>query len=356
MSSYSVNTNSKTIISLSERKVIFFSFNDFYDDIICKDSCFICGYELNNENSTNEHIIPKWVIKRFDLYNKNITLPNGALQQYSKYTTPCCKDCNKELGEKVENPISKLLKNNYASLISKLKTSSSYYQDIFKWICLIFLKTHLKDRQYNQTLDFRKNDGKISDIYNWNFFHHVHCMSRVHHTNALVDTNVYGSLLILPVITYSEIESFDYIDNHSANTAMIQIGDFCIIAVLNDSCAVQSLFQSYIQKINGRLNRQQIIEIFVHFSYLNLNLKNRSIYKSTITNLEYKIIAEVPEIIELYEKEFEKVKIGDLMYNYLHKSIPENISNREELITELKEGKRQFLFDNEGNFLQNLYI
>ena len=56
---------------------------DYFLDAICRgDSCFICGASQAATAFNNEHIIPKWILKKFDLFSKRITLPNGEAVRY----------------------------------------------------------------------------------------------------------------------------------------------------------------------------------------------------------------------------------------------------------------------------------
>lgn len=40
-------------------------------------SCFLCGTNLNKTNRTLEHVFPKWIQKKFDLWDQKISLLNG---------------------------------------------------------------------------------------------------------------------------------------------------------------------------------------------------------------------------------------------------------------------------------------
>jgi hypothetical protein len=43
------------------------------DHTYTRDKCFLCGCALDETNATAEHIIPKWLIRKFNLWN--IILP-----------------------------------------------------------------------------------------------------------------------------------------------------------------------------------------------------------------------------------------------------------------------------------------
>jgi len=56
--------------------------------------CFLCGTLLEPERNTDEHVIPRWVQQRYDLWNQKLTLLNGTEIPYKQLTIPCCATCN----------------------------------------------------------------------------------------------------------------------------------------------------------------------------------------------------------------------------------------------------------------------
>jgi hypothetical protein len=69
-------------------KVIFFSTDRFVNDICLGNCCFICGAKPEDKPFNNEHVLPEWLLRRHNLFDKAITLPNGATVRYDRYTVP----------------------------------------------------------------------------------------------------------------------------------------------------------------------------------------------------------------------------------------------------------------------------
>lgn len=67
--------------------------------------CFLCGGRLNKTNRTEEHVIPRWVQRRFSLYNQQIILLNGTKIAYRSLTIPCCDECNKKHLKPIEDSV-----------------------------------------------------------------------------------------------------------------------------------------------------------------------------------------------------------------------------------------------------------
>ena len=123
-------------------------------EFACKTKiCFQCAENLNDENISKEHIIPKWILRKFDLFNHSVTLPNGTPYKYKDYVTPCCKNCNGFLSRELEAPLSKTLGNGYDYF--KEHIDESLLHRVFFWLATIFTKTHIKDQSLRMTLDRR---------------------------------------------------------------------------------------------------------------------------------------------------------------------------------------------------------
>jgi hypothetical protein len=336
----------------SKGKIIYFGLNDFIEKIANGDCCFICGAEPSDKPFNNEHIIPNWILKKFNLHSKEIRLPNNTFISYSRYKVPCCMDCNIELGEFYEKPISALLNNSYDKIIKTLKENNQLQLLLFKWLCLLYLKTHLKDKYLRWERDDRKDFFPISSIYYWEDMHHIHCIARSHFTNAIIDSKVYGTIIILPSKCFENYDNFDYGDSLFGKGVLLQLGAFSIIAILNDSCAGLSLYNDQIKKISGPLNPFQLREIFSNLNYININLKTRPSFQSNfLDNGEYIISVDLPEFAELVDEEQELVSVGQLLKHYVEPMIKNE--NKELILKEIEEGRRAYLFDENGNFLDN---
>lgn len=200
--------------------------------------------------------------------------------------------------------------------------------------------------------DKRKISGVIGECYYWEEIHHIHCITRSHYTGAKVDKNVYGSILILPALLVEGFGSFDYVDSQAGKTVMLQIGEFCMIAVLNDACAGYTFFSENLKKIAGPLTPFQLREIVAHLNFINLHLKERPLYQSSFKDKEYRITATVPEMVSLLDED-EWIATHGQFLRYYVQDILGDIENKESILTEIEEGKRTYLFNEKGEFINH---
>jgi hypothetical protein len=91
-----------------------------------------------------EHALPKWILRKYDLYDKEVSLPHEYHgRRYGRHTIPCCKDCNSMLGRKLEQPVRRLMEGGHSKLLRHLDGDTQRL--LFAWLSWIFLKFLIKD-------------------------------------------------------------------------------------------------------------------------------------------------------------------------------------------------------------------
>lgn len=254
--------------------IIGFSVRRFISDIVIGDCCFICGRSPKMTAFNDEHVIPEWMLRRFDLFDRTIALPNNATVPYREYKVPCCVHCNSLLGRKLEEPVSKVVAAGSTALREFIQ-SGERGAKFFKWMALLFLKTHLKDRLLRFHLDARKGTQPIGDLYHWEQLHHLHAIVRTVYTGGIIDGWNIGSLVGVPIVSTTAREQFDYLDMYQSHAMLLRLGDVGIVAVLNDAGGAQEFFGNHLSRITAPLAEHQLREVFAELAYLNTRLRPR---------------------------------------------------------------------------------
>jgi hypothetical protein len=123
----------------------------------------MCGRSRSATAPFNDvHVVPQWILRRYDMHNQRVNLSNGKTVRYDRFTVQCCADCNSDLGRLVEEPFKDLLSGGYDSLVAQM--SETVRARLYCWCALLFLKMHLKDRDMRMHPDRRKGDAKIGDV------------------------------------------------------------------------------------------------------------------------------------------------------------------------------------------------
>lgn len=345
-------TNDGSIVD-QDGKVIFFSTQRFIDDICIGNCCFICGAKPEDKPFNDEHVFPEWLLRRYNLFARTITLPNGKTTRYDRHTVPCCAECNSLIGKVVEEPMSKVIDGKPGSIQNFVAKGDAL--ELFVWLGLIYLKLHLKNKTNRKELDRRVPSGMIADDYEWDLLHHIHTVVRCFYIPTMIEANVFGSMMVLACRQEGSPDQFDFGDLHIAQTMMLRLGTTVIFVVFNDSNYALRFFQeNKLDKITGPINELQVRELMTEFAMLNFHLKERPVYHSDLDTLNetHKIVATLPDKVELDDWNYELR--GQLLWNALSHAWPQLrfAGNTEEEVKKVVlAGKLTVLFDDNGNFI-----
>lgn len=102
-----------------------------------KKACFLCGE--TDKNLTKEHIFPKWLLKKYNLYDKKIKiLLNETTISYRNLTIPCCLDCNGKYLSIIEDKMKKFSKK--IEIKFKKRKKRLYFYGEQKYFMIYFIK------------------------------------------------------------------------------------------------------------------------------------------------------------------------------------------------------------------------
>lgn len=113
------------------------------------DICFLCK---EPKDVTLEHVFPKWLQKKFNLWDKTIVLLNGSKIQYRNVVIPCCSKCNGIYLSKIEDKV-----RNWVINGSEIDDDT-----LFLWLSKIqfglhykemFLKNNIADRNSKMIIE-----------------------------------------------------------------------------------------------------------------------------------------------------------------------------------------------------------
>lgn len=287
-------------------RILLLSCRRFVDEVVLGEACFVCGASPQSKTFNDEHIIPRWVLKRYGLYDKEITLPTGERRHYRGYRVPCCVECNSLLGETVETPVSQLLKGDFAEVAGRLDEAGRRL--LFTWLALLFFKVHLKDRSVRLHKDLRQGDLVVGDAYDWGDMHHLHALARSPFTKASLFPEVIGSLRIFEVAQALTGDGWDYQDFTFDQTLIVRVGKVGIVATLNDGTAAESVWSDRLELIDGPLVELQLREIGAMFAYANRNLIRRPLFSTLVYDKKFVMIAAQRPPLSI--KDFEPEAFG----------------------------------------------
>lgn len=339
-------------IKAKDGRVLIFSSDAFVAEICLSEACFICGAAPGAKAFNGEHVLPWWLLKRYDLFQRNVTLHDGQIRTYGQYKLPCCIECNSLLGRDLETPVSKLLEGDYATVMDRLDKNGATL--LFQWLCLVFLKTHLKDRSVPQNPNPKLSEGWLSDDYDWARMHHLHNFARAVFSGATIDWDAVGTVFVFEVADTLVTEPFDYFDLTSQATIGMRLGNLGIVAVLNDAGAAHEARAALLEKIDGPLSVIQLREAAAYLATANHDLINRPIF-STMYAPETDAVRITALLgFEFRFAPFDRARFGEA-FAFLARDLKPLLSfdldrDPDAAIEAIKAGKLQFLFDENGRF------
>lgn len=309
--------------------------------------CFICGIGAADCQFNDEHVIPDWLLRRFCLHSRRITLPNGHQLMYGRYTLRCCQSCNSLLGRNIEIPISQLFVEDFHATVENFHANAPIL--LYQWLCLLFIKLHLKDREIRMDPDPRNESVQISEIYDWEGLHHIHSVAMAAHSGAKIDDSVPGTTFVFEM--KPELEEFDLLSLSDYSTILIRIGSVGIVSVLNDCGFVGPMVSEYLSYISGPMSSIQLREVAARLAYGNKSLTNRPVFWSELERERILTIRSRPPASGECG-EVDKAELGHLIAFSCgpllkRSSTPEP----EEKIRQLQRGEIQFLYRDDGSFI-----
>ena len=159
---------------------------------------------------------------------------------------------------------------------------------------------------------------------------------------------------MLPAKVELDSENFDFGDIHLGRALLLRMDEVCFFAVLNDSCYSQTFFKDQLLKISGPLSPIQIREVLARLAFLNVFLKDRPKFWSDfdLKRGSYCIGADAPETSGLCD--CSSPDFGKFLHSSIRNMLSQMVNaDRDQIIEHVKEGKYSFLFDKNGDFINN---
>ena len=244
---------------------------DFLEQALDPRACFLCGVAVDDDSRTREHVFPKWLIKRHDLWNAQIALLNGTLIPYSQLTVTCCKTCNGTHLSKLEMEIS----DAFAGGPDAVRALPE--ERLFLWLGkfyygLVFRQLSLKANRHLKDIATIVSEEHLR-MY---ALHHV-LLRRI---LGKVEWNEFpGSIFVFDALDTDNRElSFDYFDALDGPFVCLKSGATLVIAFLQDFGAVFNLNLEASPQVAAarsvKLHPLQCVELIAFF-YTILKLRDR---------------------------------------------------------------------------------
>ncbi|WP_321326811.1 hypothetical protein [Thiomicrorhabdus sp.] len=229
------------------------------NQMLSEEHCFLCGAEAND--MTEEHVMPKWLLKSSGLWDKRLTLLNGTSIPYRLLKVPCCSSCNNEHLSRLEMIIRGAFEEGYSTAI---KIDKELW---FLWAAKVIYGILRKEFSLlaDRSLSGSESIMSEEDIRS---FSHLHLfMQSIIGRHKFGDSVPY-TVLICKLHDLGEELNFDFRDSLYQKTFLIRVGEVGIIVSLEDGELIKETFGRYVDEVNGRsLHPLQFDELYAKVKY-----------------------------------------------------------------------------------------
>ena len=228
-----------------------------------RDHCFLCGRKLTPTTRTTEHIFPKWLLNRFELWDQRLTLLNGTSLPYRRVRVPCCTLCNGVYLGSLERRVRTAVEGGYDIVRTLPRTV------LFQWLTKIFFQILYMEMRLAADVRDPKQGSILTPEFVDNFrLEHV-LLNSVRVPVELAGTLPWSIFVFATQCASDNRKNFDFLDSVYEHGIAIRMGDVGIIALLMDGHVQQQVFRDATASIarRVRLHPLQFREIAAKVAY-----------------------------------------------------------------------------------------
>lgn len=250
------------------QKEKFFLGNPFISSkkaLLNKNRCFLCGERLNKDNSTQEHVFPKWLLRKYGLFRScGLTLSNRVTLLYHKVQVSCCSECNNVHLSRLEREIQRAVDGGYKQFVKVDE------KKIFLWILKIFYEILFLETTLAFSPRYPKK-GRIFKTQQLERLSHLHIILQAIRGKTEFSAGNPWSVFVFKIYQDPDYSgNFDFKDNLRAFTFSIRMDDIGVIVCLQDNGAHKQHFRGYAKLRKKSLHPIQFNEIFAKVTYKEL--------------------------------------------------------------------------------------
>lgn len=232
---------------------------EFSDLEIGDDFCFLCG--SRSDQLTQEHVFPKWLQHRYNLWNQKLGLLNETEIPYKNLLVPCCATCNQEALSKLELAVSTATRSGFES------TSCLDPRLLYLWAGKLYFGVLRKEITLARNRS-RPNDGAILSPEALRAFSELHLfLQGIRDRHDFPGKPPY-SVLVCNLHDVGPPRNFCFRDSLFHMTLAVRLGEVGIIVALEDDGLTLDSYGRYVKEVGGRkLHPVQFDELYAKVLY-----------------------------------------------------------------------------------------
>lgn len=223
------------------------------------DTCFLCG--SRSGRLTQEHVFPKWLQNRYNLWTQTLGLLNETKIQYKSLFIPCCATCNNEDLSRLEATVSTAISSGFdgaSNLDSHL---------LYLWVGKLYFGVLRREIALVRNRS-RPEDGPILPKDFLKSYSELHLfLQGIRGRHEFPDKPPY-SVLVCNLHDVGEPRNFSFRDSLFHMTLAIRLGEVGIIVALEDAGLTLDSYGRYVEQVAGRkMHPVQFDELYAKVLY-----------------------------------------------------------------------------------------
>lgn len=252
-------------------------------------TCFLCSAPLRGKNRSDEHVFPKWLQHRFNLWNQRLGLINMTSIPYKQLTIPCCKTCNNVHLGTLEKIMQSAIESG-PKAVEKLPQAT-----IYMWLSKIFYGILYRESMLRADRRRGKRPIVPKEVLQELRLHHDF-MQGIRRSLEF-PFGIPGSIFIFGTAVPDRVEEqFDFLDNHANLSIALRMGSVGIVCCLQDGGMTKG-FHDHLKRPYYRKNRLhplQFREATAEVFYKSMLLESKAFYTIAETPDKMQIITQMP--------------------------------------------------------------
>lgn len=247
--------------------------HSFIEQSTSDDVCFLCG--ASGPDVTMEHVFPKWLQRRFNLWTQRIGLLNDSLIKYRQLTIPACARCNNVDLSRLESAVAKAVDEGYAAALSLdpylwyLWAGKLFYGILRKELSLICNRA-------------KPDEGSIVSESLVKSFSNLHLfLQGIRRQHEFTSEPPY-SVLVCNLHDLASPRNYGFRDNLVHMTVSVRMGEIGLLVSLEDGGLTTDSYGRFVGQVAGRkLHPIQFDELTAKVAYQVALLEGAVTYFST---------------------------------------------------------------------------
>lgn len=228
---------------------------------IAAQKCFLCGETPST--GKGEHIFPKWLQRRFNLWDETLCLLNGTRIRYRDLTVPACESCNNTTLSRTEEIVSSISGDR----IEDLPLGERF--EIGRWMAKILVGILIKEH----SLPFRRDKPELGAILPVEYAEELNLLHLLIQSwrKAIIFRSLHAphpfTLYVYSISDSSDFSKFEFSTNVFGKSVCIRFGDVGIAFVGDGGLQHHASEGGPFGLSESRLHPAQFDEICVRVHY-----------------------------------------------------------------------------------------